>query len=444
MSTVPPTESPPENAATPVSGKPALEAIAYQKKSRLFLGLTSIFEQFMALPVQRQTREELIKLGFESLVLKETGMNFKIHVTVDEVNAYIYPKILNKANPITAARAHIGTVDYVFTDMIRYIGTIIKTREDLTAMIDLEKGRVSGLFSKIPLAMIMGTGLWTVAKMTPSEVAAIAIHELGHGFTYYEAAIWGVCANLTMTSAKQALAKETDPQIRLRIVADSTRALNINNPDLDVLMQAADSDMEKFETLALSLSVREVLYATKTRSYNRRIHEIAADQFATRHGAAAALTTGMARAVSFGYSSGLAGGLAHWMFQTLQVTLGTVASILPNVALFYIGELTRMDEDSLNYDTPVKRIRRMEMDLIQILKDRTLSSDEQREIQSSIATLRQVTLKYADRRKLFDMIGMTLTKYRRGQVSAKKFEEELEQLVNSNLFVHASTLKTLS
>ena len=422
------------------------EAVAFQGgRSKLFNELSARFA--LLIEGGKWSQLELDKLKLGDLVLKETGLNIDFRLELNLINASAMPPVFDVNNPLLDRFRVYGydTAESIDEIVVSYRKITSFTKE-LRGSIDRKNARVTGVFSKFLNTVRIGTGLWDVAKMTPEEVAATTLHEIGHVFTFIETLTQTVTLNMVLGSATQALAKLDKSEQRVELIYETEKALDVKLEDAKGLAESRLSSTT-FQALFLKATMDAKLHnATGSSTYDMRSSEFVADQFAARHGAARALFTGLDKLNSaLGADHRIASG--WWVVvEAMKIALIIIQFIGWPVAaiLTYTIILTFSNFEARAYDDPGERFKRIRHDLVQALKDTTLSRTTHERITSDIKFIDEAIVGVNDHRSVMNWIWIALTPGRRRQYSQMRFQQELEQLVNNDLFLKASQLKNLT
>lgn len=421
----------------------SLEAIQYQ-------GSTSMLKHDLTFAMQnliesgKPEQAFLDSLNLNAIVKKHTGLNVEFKL-VGEVNAYALPPILDLNSPLLAGfRAHgVGQDDLAPLHMGQ--NKVKAFSDSLKGSIDRANGKVTGVFSKIITTVSIGSGLWTEANLSAGEVAAVVLHELGHVFSFFETLTQVATTNMVLSSAVQALSKTTKKEERLQLVfgVAETMGVKIENPEA---LAEPTTKPETFASVFLKSYMEQQLRATHDSSrYDLRSAEFLADQFAARYGAGRDLVTGLDRMMRYAGGSHRRHFATYMIFEAFKIgvtMLGAVFSPFVWIPLVLLYLTLAPVEDKI-YDDPAERLARIKNDLVQSVKDTTLDPKVRTEILDDIETIDKVREGVKDRRSVANYLWIAMTSKRREQYSQMRVQQELERLVNNDMFVRAAQLKNL-
>lgn len=421
---------------------PGTEAIAYQNGSKLFTGLTQCLSTFIS--EGRWTESALKATGIETLIFEETGLRVNLKLDKGLVNAYVQPILIDPNGPFIQPWNRMGFGDLIARE-VTTIRAIEKYANTLRGEIDLERGHVSGVFSKLDMDACLGTGLWSECKLPAEEVAAILLHELGHAFTFFENLTRTMTENMILATAVSGLNRMEVSTERLELVRAVSASLNVQ---FDDAIAASTLHGPAFATLVIKKKVDQIRSATGSDTYDLRSAEFAADQWATRQGAGRYLVQALDRIYAL---YGNAHRLSLGMNITRDVACTAVAVLLmlvPPMAIF-IGTLTFIyftvaDVEAKIYHDPLERVQSVRKDLIQSLKQSDLTPASRQAILNDLAAIDNISKGMLDYRSWMNWVYIYLTAGRRKQYNDMRFQQELEKLADNDLFIRAATLQTLA
>ena len=436
--------------------KASLEAVAYQGKSGLFLDLTAAMQK--CIDEQITDLKDFMALNLGSIILKHTGMS--IQVKLDPVpgliNAMAYPVILDPNSPFIQLYKELGVGAAIDAQTTTH-EKILPLCKSLRGSIDLGRSRVSGVFSKLPTTILLGTGLWTSGEFQADEIAAMFLHEIGHVFTYFEMLLHTTTANITLLTAKNDINRMKDQEQRLELVFEVAEFLQVKLEDPKKL---ADPEISLAEFQAVFLAATgssQALYGTATTTYSLRSSEVVADQFAARHGAGRALVLGMAKLYAQADPTSTAPIFLKALSDSISLVRIVAAGVVgitfsPAVGLIYLGVvglyalgwLGAANPELKIYDDPKERLERVRKDLIQTLKTHRFDPKMRDELVREIEDIQQIAKPFNDYRTIMNMLWIYVGANRRQQFRQMRFEQELERLVNNDLFVKAAKLQSLT
>jgi hypothetical protein len=420
------------------------EAIDYQHGRTLFTELAGIFGEFIAQEDISEASCQTLSKNLALAINHATGIYVIVKVIADKKASptlCIGTPIVNPSNPLLELTKKSYKAPRFPVEALRKISS------SLEGTVDLKKGKVTGVFTKIASTVFISANLIMPNMavkglvLTPEELSAALLHEIGHAFTYYELLATTVMTNYALDLVVTSLRGETDKVKRIKLIEAAAEGLEAKVPDATKLAEQTDESV--IQSVLLNAAVENSRSATGSRVYEYRNAEFLADQFATQQGAAKALATSVEKFAA--WQVGLASLQNKWSVTHMAFTvLRTVMDIglLPVYAIM----LALPDMDVMSYDPPQERLGRIKRTLIQAIKDDRLSSIQRDELLSDIATVDETLSRIASesRRPLFMALWQSLTSDRRARAKQTKYQQDLEALASNDLFVAGHQLAALS
>lgn len=420
------------------SKTPSLEAIQYQGESKLFKDLIRVFEK-LAL-TDRVDSDSIKASDFSKVVFDNTGLKVVLN-PVPGLEAFVQIPAFSPQNAHLNNRILLDklSVDQAQFRLIRKLGS----QKSYEGTVDLVNSRVSGVFSEIEIFVGLGSAfLGKDAVISPREITAVVLHELGHVFTHFETMAEVLTATVTVGSALTELSKEKVVEKRFKILNGLTRKLDLKDMDDQSLVAHPEKDIE----LAMVVLREYALIKTESRfgssSYDFRSCEQLADQFANRHGAGPELTRHLLRYGRSNRQSFVGYLTVQFMHVVGFVAAVSFAPLTTTTCLIFGLMVPNMDRDV--YDPPSLRIERLRKDLIQVLKSPSLTREHRERVLGDIEFMKNFAEDEEQYRSIFMFLWTTISTRRRKEYDRKKFQLEIEKLLNNELFVSANQLKSMS
>jgi hypothetical protein len=341
----------------------------------------------------------------------------------------------------------------------QYADSFMKGKENRKGFVDLQNARVSGIFSEIPNILIINIDYYkTRFKMSPGEVTAVILHELGHAFTSCEFSHRIDSTNQVLNNIAKKLSDKHD-QTTLEYVYKELKSLDDNtSEEVAKAIVSGNKIIAGYAWtqfclgyLGVSDSSNDIDY-----KYNRTSSEQTADSFANRFGYGRLFVTGLDKTYvknldqeKYSDSYFYAMTLMELMGIILSGALATAAS--PWLVVFgtmclsswvrsAIGSTVVNSE--MTYDTLKHRYLRIRNDLVELLKNTDLDKDLVKQTLSDIYVLDGIVKDTRDvwslGSALFNKIGVN-----RKINKSIQYEQLLEELAHNNLFVKAAQLQTI-
>lgn len=267
----------------------ALEAIDFQR-SELLLKELSLQIAALQGTADHTVRTSILK-KMEKIAFEKTGIRFRLHLLKDrDPNAFIITADSSSANPMRP--------EAIKERLRRSTASMPTEKEFFKGMVNLQTGKVSGIYSEIPLDVFFSISwLDRTPKgnmFAPEEVAAVLIHEFGHGWMYLYMLGRSTVSNLSIAEIAGAVAGGADPKTIQDIIKVVEIKTGYRLKDLGTV-EANPSPM-MVQQVVMAQHIERIRSDLGTRFYDARVFEFAADQFAARHGAGSWIVKGLDRA----------------------------------------------------------------------------------------------------------------------------------------------------
>ncbi len=421
----------------------SLEAIKYQGRSHLFQELIMAADRLKELQhTGALNKTTIANVGIAKIIAKHTGIMLTETLGTsheETMNAHVEFVVLDPNSPFLNVWKHVGIQEEEFKDYRIREAALRTLAKDLRGSINRQRSRVSGVFTKVPCVMSVGEKL--IATCTSEQVAAIMLHELGHLFISFEYLVSTTAANVLISHAAASLSKAESEEERLEIVYEVNNTLGriIEDP-------AALAAKRKSKDAYGILLFREWM-ANPTKQdgvYAFRNNEYLADQFSSMHGAGVALAMGLDMVYRY-YGEDMRPGRLIRVATIIMEIITTINMVFNPVGLLILLIVMLNPYGNVEiYDKPKERVERIRLNLVQALKDRTLSAQERKSLLADLAMLEMFTDDMWEHTPVIEILWRSLTSERRRQYNQLRFQQELEKIANNELFVHSSKLKTIA
>lgn len=414
------------------------ESIDYQK-ARFFDELTAIFSKLLDLPVV--TEKAIKSTGLEKLIMNRTGLLVDVRLQESSfLNAHIVPPDFGPNHPLIHPHWKGW---YKGNDLTSLMGAL--KSKVLTGTVDRTKAKVSGDFSKVCLPIALYSALFTKKLLKAQHIAALTLHELGHGFTYFQCLGETLSSNAALITSAREFVDAKDKVAKINVLKQADKSLGITIADKDAL---AEGDVDNVYTVIMSQVITDTSSEFNSSLYDTRTWEALADQFSSRHGASAAL----AEALGIIYKTH--NDLPYWstpkylMMESFKLLgwlalVGATAAtgqLLLTAALFAILLINPYTD---TYDSLSDRLKRIKEDLRGRFKDRSLDLDTIKSILNDVETIDKLMSEVHNRSTFFKKVWYYLVPSTRKQIDAMKGYQELEALANNSLYMASARLKTI-
>ena len=424
----------------------SLEAVSHPGN---YIFKAEIIEAYTKLSkIKRPTLKDVIKVDIAGIIKRHTNLNIAALILENEMNACVFPPSIDHNHTLLNVRH-----GFDFNNADAVIETAHKGTF-LSGSVDLEKGRVSGIFSEFKT--ILGIGdkfIGSRSIFTPGEAAAVTMHEIGHVFTYYEMLGLRARTNIVMHAATQSIVNTTDRIVRVKILADIEGLSGKKFTDKDKLVES--NNAEGYRAVIFTNMREGDLSESGVDFYDNTAFEAMSDQYSSRMGLSRDLVTAMTKLHNNAGLFGLATMQARsrwsqYAMNLLKVTFwltGVVGSIMSaNVFNLVMNLMILLDTSrpqDFGYDVLADRMKRVENDLVSLLANKKLPKELK---QATIADLEAIRLATKDLiviRGIYEsLLDITFSK-RRIARSSFLTQQRLEELQANKLYESAAKLTTI-
>ncbi|EIC2604793.1 hypothetical protein LAB17_002147 [Salmonella enterica subsp. enterica serovar Newport] len=420
-----------------------MEAIKFQDGS-LFKEMTEFFRSKQGL--DKKDVLNVFKDGhLTEMVKRYTGLNieFSVDVKMGQMNAYVYPPDISTNNTILA--------DYHRLWMRGADGVALlkKIKDTPVGYVDLEKGRVYGIFEELKIRSAITYELLTATEpFLPEEKAAIMLHEIGHAFTFLETLSETVRVEASIMTVQRELLGTTDKVKRIELAKALNKTLDTN---VDVNKISDSDDGSVWYTVYVSNKAMQLRNVNNAGRYTDVASEFMADQFATRHGGGEYLVSGLAKMFRLYGTNSMKSKTMFWLSFIKDATVTILIAIsftsvnILGMAIFVAAMALAvwLDPTYSIYDNDMERFRKIKQDLIIRLKDRDLPSDIRSTTLDTIKTIDETLSAMNNNRTFMQMVTLILRPGVRKAVKQEEIQQVLSSTMNSDLFKTAATLDSI-
>ncbi|WP_233875157.1 hypothetical protein [Paraburkholderia adhaesiva] len=413
----------------------ACEDVEFQSDT-FFRELSALFRELESVD-QNAIADHDAAMQMPAVIAHYTGMNVKVAWGND--GPAIIPPAITK-NHVLLNRWGDFYRQHVLTNMDAD-KLIAQSETRPIGRVDRRNARVSGVFSELQSVLVVPPQIFQ-KKLLAEEIAAIVLHEIGHGFAYFELISHTLTTNQILAGLSKKLDQSASIKDREAVLAKVKSVAQLQ--DLDVEMLAKSADRKVIEIVVVSNIARELQSELGMPLFDMNSFEAIADQFAVRLGAGRALVTGLDKlnraAGHIAYRNRLSWLQAELMkiilLLALPLTLGGTWSML-------MASCTADSTGAENevYGSVRTRFGRIREQLVEGMKNQALSKELQTSYAEDIEAIDEILATVSDRRQLFSYMADFLSPSRRQRISQDKLQRELESIANNDLFVKAAALR---
>jgi hypothetical protein len=423
--------------------RPSLEIIDFQDTT-LGIQMETILTEMQSMILRSQYDTVPMVRSLESLIFKRLGL--KTNIITNAGLAAILPFYSNK-NHIFLHPYWRGQASLV-ADQDR----ILRDAADRPGGVDLKHARVSGIFSEYTNLVYMNyIELFTTYHMTPAEVTAVMLHELGHGFYACEYSDRLASTNQVLANVALELTGKKDRD--LKYIYKELKSINADITETDVdHMTSGPSVIAGYYWFKALVGTVESQKANDT--YDRTAFEQVADNFAARFGYGRPLITALERLHDYygnpersrSWSTINLVLSCGWLVGITAAIIGLVAASIPVGLLYavFFVLIFRASGDGLKdytYDGLRDRYKRVRNEYIALLKDTAVPKDELKQILEAVYAMDTVISNTNEHRNIFNILSNLLFKVNRDARSAIQEEKMLEELAFNDLFLKSAELR---
>lgn len=313
--------------------------------------------------------------------------------------------------------------------------------EIMTTQIDLAAGKVSGKLSNMLRFQIScAMGLFTdFLGFTAAETTAAILHEIGHAFSSFASIGEYVYLNYYLTEGIDILQGKKVNKYKVEILDEKWLADNIPEEQRDDFVNNRNESTARRAILSAYKKVARGHLSDNGLTSKRRDEQMA-DMFPTRLGYARPLATLLAKIDRFD-PGGMQRNESTWFGETLRTMAMAVFFPVTAFLILMHDPLNAKDNDS-RYDNSLERLMKIRRDLIQQLKILG-NSVENSHIAEDIEVIDKLAKSYTSNRTMFDEAVTFFRPALRKMEQNAKHEEQLEELLNNDLFLNIFKLKQL-
>lgn len=413
----------------------ALEAVDYQGTA-LFDALTEAFETLRAQNRNLDTKA-IQAAGIPAIVFAHTQMLISFNVDpAAQYDAYIRVPLVDKNHPFVDNEIRHWHLGELGPAVIRAMGGSVM------GTVDVARGRVGGIYSKMQGDITFGNTLVTDKRFTVQELAGFMLHELGHMFTYFELLRTTVTASNVIAYTAKAVFEIEDAKKRTDCLKEAADVLGIDLYSPEKIATSTKAGRAEYvQTILISA------HANKCRSeggfsvYEYRSSEQMADMFASKHGAGSHVITGLDKLYRLCGNTALQ-GVGMFMFMELVKLVSYMLLMVTSMGLpFWLVLLV----PKVNvYDDPKDRIISMRRTINDSLKSTTLPKETRVAMLADIEVLSKLEVLYNDRRSFTDVLNTALNSVSRQNYKQQLVQKEVEALINNDLFAKSAALSVVA
>lgn len=405
----------------------ALETIKFQSPI-FFKELTVVFSEMKKLK-KGEIADSEYAISLPKLVRNYTGLSVSFDIG-DTPPSVEIPK-LDKNNPL------VNNFIREYLQSGEGIRMIKENNDKATGLVNLDTGKVSGVFSELQSTIYMPEKMFYKTEFSAEELAAIVLHEVGHLIVYYLYVCRSVTTNQALSIISQNLLNAKDISEKEMILTTVKDKLKLKELDAEALAKSTNDKV--IETVVITNLVKQTESELGSNIYDFSSWEYLADQYATRMGAGRHLVTSLEKLYRGMFNISFRPIAIYLMMEAIKLALlftplGQIGIIL--IAIDGSGDGT--------YDRPGARFKRVRNQIVENMKLDDITDETRERLNEDLKVIDDVMEKVNDRRQFLGVVWDTLVPYARKAYKQEKLQKELENIAANELFVKASELKQMA
>lgn len=420
-----------------------MEAIDYQGKSQLAIDLVGIITELQK--NERTGQIDLQDSKIAKVIKKHTGLTIKPNIDIG-YSAAILPQTPSRNNVLFKSVAK-----YYYQDT--EADKEIFNKGFFNGTIDLENSKATGDFGNLLSQVYLGEKLLNKdSLLSPEEVTAVILHEIGHYFVALEMLTRITKTNYVMHAASDQLLKSETKKQRMMVLDQLENYYDDKIKDKERIAEIK-KHKDYYGVLILTSAINNSINQLGYNVYDMRSYEQLSDQFSNRHGMGIHLVTALDKlhrrrpeyyrdyhSKGYHYLMWVMNALTFMMGGYFSFLIGGLKLLSGYLILSFLQALS-ISPNEVSYDPPKKRFEKIRNDLISISKDPNLSVAEKDEIINDIKVIDEMRAKLHDDNYYFtELVWNKILPWGRDEQKKIVFNEELERLLNNALFLSTNLL----
>ncbi len=335
----------------------------------------------------------------------------------------------------------------VIRNSINSVNSLSKSISTKGVTIDFENAKIDGLNSNITFFLL--ADFFTLLSkhsldLTPLEVTAILLHEIGHDFTHIAYSYRKIRSTTGLLESLTDLADGKDTLKKIKLISKEKLGKDIKSNDV------IEAHVELFKNYIGNSGVDNMTSFTDS--------EFLADQFASRFGLGAELARSLnnvnkmmmvdplAIAIIFAILA-FVYTLILSMIVTLALTIGAIVGV---ATIFFMVILPRImdlllggsDTKETTYDSSLDRLSRIRLDTIRQIKNMDLPKKITKLYLKSIDEMSDIVNENINNKSIFAAIG-DLSPWNVDRYTMTRTQKLIEEMNENNLHVNKNKLSIL-
>lgn len=335
------------------------------------------------------------------------------------------------------------------TNIFRHVSALQKEKEaylkrihNRRGFVDKKNARLGGYLSDVKNILIIDFFTLKKEELSPEQVAAVIIHELGHAFVGLESHHRLTTTNSTIADI---FAKINDNDL------DRAQYLfkkHFSHQDLEKASLGNQKEITDFYGKLAGTYLGELDSQLMNAKYDETNFENLADSFATRFGVGADLVSGL-------HKLHLNHGQVMEKRRSLWFTLITLDALTQLCMLMSLGPIAYMvvvvvftcffsdAQTEMTYDFPVERYKRVQQGIANNLKDLSLPSEVAKELVEQYEAIDVIVQKFDYFRGILSTLSDYIHFGARENRQYIHLQQTIESGLSNSLFVTSQKIRTI-
>ena len=356
------------------------------------------------------------------------------------------------------------TKGHIFDSMFRREYTELKDLDKTAELIkkhksknsvDLTNAKVHGFFQDIEMKIHFPYPY--IFQLEADECAGVTLHEVGHGFTYFEYFDRTIRNNQILASLSLELSNTANPKEKKNLIQTAAKQFDINKTKQDEIASLTDHNVILLSLLSEAQKIQPSGFSADSAHYDSVSCEALADQFAARQGYGRATVMGLDKLGAFIksnnailrkiiYFSELFNCFKFVLSSTVAgvfVTTSIAFGLLFALAAAWLCLFTSITTSIVDmYDPPDIRLKRIREQSITYLKRCDLPKEEVQRVAEDIKQFDNILSQLADKHSLMEKISNFLISPASSRLKASmNLQRDLEELASNDLYLAAAKMK---
>jgi hypothetical protein len=437
-----------------------MEMINYQNNDKFPEQLKTIIEKiFIDIDnnVYKNNKDLLSKSPYGEKIVDLVKDRFKLNVVIDkEFSEYYMAAVIPFMSDYLSEGTSVNNLGFkILNDLLfginihKHYRQIEKEREtyfnrihNRKGFVDIKNARVGGYLADVKNYLLINFFMLREEQLTPGEVTAVIVHELGHAFSGLESH-----HNLQTTNAT---------------IVDILNDINKNKSDKALYTFKKRFDEKDIENVSLNNSKEVVDFYGKlaniylgelnsqmvNNKYDETTFENMADSFAVRFNLGSELVTGLNKLHDNYGAIGQLSSFIYWSMVLVDFILLAIALILlgpigSGVFLIVMAALVNLPNGHMTYDVPLDRYNRIKNGIVNNLKNKKLPKELMTELIHQFELIDGIMKETVNHESLVMKIFGTIDFVNKTDNYYIELQQTIENSLNNALFVKSAKLSLI-